>query len=79
MKSIKVGQWVRVMYDGSGARDGVVVAKDHADDPGTLFMKVYFPGDSVLDSTVELDQIVSVGDVLTTDHSRILPLALYQR
>ncbi len=78
MRDIKVGQWVRVMYDHSGARDGVVVEKDHRTDPKPRVMRVYFPGDSVLDSSVEMDQIVSTGDVLTADHSGIKPFAGYQ-
>lgn len=28
----KVGQWVRVQFDDSGARDGIVTAVDAADD-----------------------------------------------
>jgi len=77
-RNIKVGQWVRVMYDHTGAQDGVVVAKDHRTDPNPKTIMVYYPNGEFLDKSVEIDQIITAGDILTADHSGIKPFAGYQ-
>ncbi len=62
IRNLKVGQWVRTRWDCVGARDGIVVAKDHRDDPKPLSCKVYFPSEGLL--TVYGDQLVRTGKIL---------------
>lgn len=65
IRDLKVGQWVRVRYDDVGVRDGVVVEKDHREDPKPLSCKVFFPFEGL--DTVEQDQLVRRGDILTAN------------
>lgn len=65
IRNLKVGQWVRTRWDDAGARDGVVVEKDHRDDPKPLSCKVYFPSEGLLN--VYADQLVKTGAILTAN------------
>lgn len=62
IRDLKLGQWVRVMYDGSGARDGVVVEKDHRSDPKPLSCKVFFPFEGT--DLVYREQLLCTGSIL---------------
>ncbi len=64
IRDLKVGQWVRVNYDDVGVRDGIVVEKDHRDDPKPLTCKVFFPIEGT--DTIEGDQLVRTGKILRT-------------
>ncbi len=64
IRDLKVGQWVRVNYDDVGARDGIVVEKDHRDDPKPLSCKVFFPCGRM--AIVARDQLVRTGKILLT-------------
>lgn len=86
IRDLKLGQWVRVIYDGDvatvdGARghrplvldgldvqDGIVVEKDHRDDPKPLSCKVFFPGNGYLD-VLHADQLVKTGYFLNKTHT----------
>ncbi|MEK0340396.1 MAG: hypothetical protein QQN46_09310 [Nitrosopumilus sp.] len=61
---MKVGQWVRVQYDDVGVRDGIVVEKDHRDDPKPLSCKVFFPTEGL--DIIERDQLIRTGKILHT-------------
>lgn len=65
IRDLKVGQWVRVRYDDVGVRDGVVVEKDHRDDPKPLSCKVFFPSEGM--DIVYREQLVRTGDILTAN------------
>ncbi len=62
IRDLKVGQWVRVQYDDVGARDGIVVEKDHRNDPKPLTCKVFFP--TVGTGIIERDQLICTGKIL---------------
>ena len=62
IRDLKVGQWVRVQYDDVGARDGIVVEKDHRDDPKPLTCKVFFPTEGL--DIIERDQLIRTGKIL---------------
>ncbi len=62
IRDLKVGQWVRVQYDDVGVRDGIVVEKDHRDDPKPLTCKVFFPIEGL--DIIERDQLVRTGKIL---------------
>lgn len=62
IRDLKVGQWVRVQYDDVGARDGIVVEKDHRDDPKPLSCKVFFPTEGL--DIIERDQLIRTGKIL---------------
>ncbi len=64
IRDLKVGQWVRVQYDDVGARDGIVVEKDHRDDPKPLSCKVFFPTEGL--DIIERDQLIRTGKILHT-------------
>lgn len=72
-RSVKVGQWVRVIYDDVGARDGIVVEKDSRDSKDC---RVFFPFSGT--DIIECDQVIAVGDVLHAGQSGIKPYAAYQ-
>lgn len=61
---LNVGQWVRVMYDDVGARDGVLVDKVDKDE-----FRVFFPFGST--DLVERSQIVGIGPMLTAKDAQI--------
>lgn len=67
IRDLKVGQWVRVRYDDVGVRDGLVVEKDHREDPKPLSCKVFFPFGGLGLATVEQDQLVKTGAFLTAN------------
>lgn len=85
IRDLKLGQWVRVIYDGDvatvdGARghrplvldgldvvDGIVVEKDHRDDPKPLSCKVFFPDAGRMD-VLYADQLVKTGYFINTSH-----------
>ena len=73
-RSVKVGQWVRVMYADVGARDGIVVEKDNRD---STDCRVFFPFGNETD-IIECDQVIAVGDMLDALRSGIKPFAGFQ-
>ena len=72
-RSIKVGQWVRVMYDCVGARDGIVVEKDNRDSKDC---KVFFPFEGT--AIIGCDQVIAVGGMVDAAKSGIKPFAGFQ-
>lgn len=63
LRNIKLGTYVRIKYEDSDLVDGILVEKDHRNDPAPRMCKVFFPC-SHLDTTVEASQIVKVGKVV---------------
>ena len=72
-RSVKAGQWVRVMFNDVGARDGIVVEKENRDSKSC---RVFFPFDGL--DTIECDQVIAVGDMLDASRSGIKPFAGFQ-
>lgn len=70
--NLKLGQWVRVTFEDE-SYDGIVVEKDHKDDPKPLRCRVFFPSGMGIDGPgtdiVDADQIVMSGDNVTSTQS----------
>ena len=66
LRDVDVGRWVRIKYDDIGVRDGIVIAKDHPSDPSPRMCKVFTLFDE-LDTSVQADQIVAVGNYVAAE------------
>lgn len=57
MKSVQVGQWVRVYWDDVGARDGIIIEKDKKE------IKIFQPLEKNID-WIEKNRILSTGPII---------------
>ncbi len=68
----EIGQWVRINYTDTGASDGIVVGKRRRiRTKGRAWYQydVYLVGDKTVDTSVEEDQIIAVGNNVIAENS----------